>query len=146
VIGNSCNIHCRDRVYGLYISHSTSTLAYQVFNEVSLPTAIPVMIHADNHRSILNIMNNKNYWWTKYVDVKHHFVKQRTKLEQVTFNYIPSAKNITDFFTKLLPQDAILRFVKILRLYKHQNAMIQRSVEHGSLHQEYYDNILGPLL
>ena len=61
MIGNSCNTHCRGRVYGLYISYSTSTLAYQVFNEVGLPTAIPVMIHADNNRSILNIINNKNY-------------------------------------------------------------------------------------
>jgi len=61
VIGNSCNIHCRDRLYSLHISHSTSTLAYQVFNEVGLSTAIPVMIHANNNRSILNSINNKNY-------------------------------------------------------------------------------------
>jgi len=101
------------------------------------------MIYIDNNRFISNSINNKNHQWTKYI--KHYFVKQRTKLEQVTFDYIPSAENITDFFTKLLPQNTTLKFVKILKLYKHQNAMIQRSVKHELLYQEYHNNMLGLL-
>ena len=43
------------------------------------------------NRFISNSINNKNYWWTKYINVKHHFVEQKTKLGQVTFDYILSA-------------------------------------------------------
>jgi len=48
------------------------------FDKVGLPIATPVMIHIDNNRSI------------------------STKLGQVTFNYIPSAENVTNLFTKPL--------------------------------------------
>jgi len=46
------------------------------------------------------------------------------KLGQVIFNYITSAENVADLFTKPLPQDATLKFVKALGLHKYQNAMI----------------------
>ena len=86
------------------------------FNEVGLPTATPVVIHADNNGSISNSTNDKNYRQTKCVDIK-----QRIKLGQVTFNYIPFAENVADLFTKQLPRDATLKFVKALRLHKCQN-------------------------
>jgi len=47
------------------------------FNEVGLPTATPVVIHADNNGSISNSTNDKNYRQTKCVDIK-----QRIKLGQ----------------------------------------------------------------
>ena len=77
------------------------------------------MIHANNNGFISNSTNNKNHWQTKYIDVKHHFVKQRTKLGQVIFNYILFVDNVADLFTKSLPWDATLKFVNALGLYKY---------------------------
>ena len=102
------------------------------FDKVGFPIATPVMIHTDNNRSISSSTNDMNHQWTKHIDVKHHFVKQKTKLGQVIFNYIPSAENITNLFTKPLPWDAMLKFVKALGLHKGHNAMIMQwsRVEH----------------
>jgi len=36
---------------------------------------------------IANTINDKNHCRTKYIDIKYHFVKEHTKLEQVKFEY-----------------------------------------------------------
>jgi len=77
------------------------------------------MIHADNNGFISNSTNDKNYWQNKYIDIKHYFVKQRTNLGQVTFDYIPSTENVANLFTKPLPWNTTPKIVKVLRLYKH---------------------------
>lgn len=51
---------------------------------------------------IENSTNDENYYQIKYINIKHHFFKQRTKLGQVTFDYVLSANNIANLFTKLL--------------------------------------------
>ena len=51
---------------------------------------------------IENSTNDKNYYQIKYINTKHQFFKQRTKLDQVTFDYILSANNIANLFTKSL--------------------------------------------
>ena len=37
--------------------------------------------------ALSNSSNNKNHHYTEYIDIKHHFVKKHTKLEQVLFEY-----------------------------------------------------------
>jgi len=78
--------------------------------EIGLPTSRPIMIHADNNRSISHSLNDKNHWRTKYIDIQHHFVKDQVKLGNITFQYIPSSNNIADLFTKPLPQEKICQF------------------------------------
>ena len=77
------------------------------------------MIYADNNGSISNSTNDKNYWQTKYINIKHNFVKQRTKLGQVTFDYISSAENVTNLFIKPLSWNPTLKIINVLRLHKH---------------------------
>jgi len=64
------------------------------FDEVRLPTITPVMIYVDNNYFISYSLNNKNYQYTKHINVKYYFIKQRTKLSHVTFDYILSTNNI----------------------------------------------------
>ena len=71
-------------------------------DKVGLSTTIPVIIQTDNNESISNSINNKNHYYIKYINIKYHFVKQRTKCGQVIFNYILSVNNVADLFTKIL--------------------------------------------
>ena len=86
------------------------------FNEIGLPVTKPLIIHADNSGSISNSVNNKHHRRTKHIDVRHHFVKEHTKMGKVTFQHIPTTKNIADILTKSLPCDMLRKFVKYLGL------------------------------
>jgi len=41
----------------------------------------------------------------------HHFIKEHTKLGNITFQYIPTTENIADILTKALPQDTLCKFI-----------------------------------
>jgi len=86
------------------------------FEEIGLPIAKPVIIRADNIGSISISTNDKNHWRTKHIDIRHHFIKERTKANKVTFQYIPTAENIADLLTKPLPRDTTRKFVTYLDL------------------------------
>ena len=45
------------------------------FDKVGLSIIIPVVIWTENNGSISNSTNDKNYYNTKYIDIKYHFVK-----------------------------------------------------------------------
>ena len=77
------------------------------FEEIGLLMTWPITIHADNNRAIAFSMNNKNHRRTKHIDVRHHFIKEHAEANEVNFKYIPSALNMADFLTKLLPRDTI---------------------------------------
>jgi len=70
-------------------------------------------------------MNNKSHYRTKYINVKHYFIKEYVKAEEVIFKYIPSKENLADILTKLLVQEATKKINMELEL--------QRSVEPGGV-------------
>jgi len=86
-------------------------------SEIGLPMSKPITIFADNNGSISHSLNNKNHCRTKHIDVQHHFVKDQVKLGNINFQYIPSANNIADLFTKPLPREKIHQFTEKLCLY-----------------------------
>jgi len=89
------------------------------FNEVGLPIAKPIIIHADNSGVISNSINHKNHRRTKHIDIRHHFVKECTKSEEITFKYVPSAENLADILTKSLPHEATRKFAMSLSLTRY---------------------------
>jgi len=48
--------------------------------------------------------------------VCYYFVKEYAEANKVNFKYIPSALNMADFLTKLLPRDAIWKTIAALDL------------------------------
>jgi len=84
---------------------TTQALWLSKYFEIGLPIAKPVIICADNIGSISISTNDKNHRRTKHIDIRHHFIKERTKANEVTFQYIPTAENIADLLTKPLPRD-----------------------------------------
>jgi len=96
------------------------------FHEVGLPVNRPLTIYADNNRSIANSTTEKNYWYTKHINVRHHFIKEHVKLGNIRFQYIPTTENIADLLTKPLSKDILRKFMNYLELNtKLTNASVQ---------------------
>jgi len=85
-------------------------------SEIGLPTSNPIVIHADNNGSISHSLNDKNHWRIKHINVQYHFIKDQVKWGNITFQYLPSSNNVTDLFTKPLPQEKICQFITKLQL------------------------------
>jgi len=86
------------------------------FTKISLPVTNPITIYTDNNRSIFNSTNDKNYYRTKHIDIKFHFVKEHTKKKEIMFTYILSLDNLADLFTKSLPRKTIRRLATTMDL------------------------------
>jgi len=84
--------------------------------EIGLPLSRPITIYADNKGSITHCLNDKNHRRTKHIDIRHHFVKDQVKFGKVNSEYIPTANNIADLFTKPLARDKVLSFTSQLNL------------------------------
>ena len=76
----------------------------------------PITIYANNNGAIAISTNNKNHCHTKHIDMQHHFVKERTKVDKINFKYILSTSNMADFLMKPLLRDVIQRTITILDL------------------------------
>jgi len=70
-------------------------------------------------------LNNKSHHCTKYIDVKHYFIKEQTEQGNVTFKYISSADNLADIFTKPLPHETIQQLTSYLDMDSRPTSMVQ---------------------
>jgi hypothetical protein len=72
-------------------------------NEIGQSQLCPTPIFQDN-RSCIKIAQDPSVSdRTKHIDIKHHFIKERISLNDITLIYIPTAAMLADIFTKPLP-------------------------------------------
>jgi len=62
------------------------------FEKIGLPIAKSTIINANNNGTISISTNDKNHWYTKYIDVQYHFTKEQTKVGH--FNTPPPVKTL----------------------------------------------------
>jgi len=58
----------------------------------------------------------------RYIDVWHHFIKEKVKTEEFLPVYISSKVNIADLLTKSLSKNIMRNFTMDLGLYKPKEA------------------------
>ena len=73
-----------------------------------------IVINEDN-KSCIEFSNNPgSYRRTKHIDIKYHFVRERTLTGEVKLEYIPTKSQIADIFTKALAKDLFTKFRDLL--------------------------------
>jgi hypothetical protein len=65
----------------------------------------PGIIKGDSRGAILLTKNTKDHWKIKHIDIRHHYIQELVHSGKVTIEQIPSANNLADLFTKVLPHD-----------------------------------------
>lgn len=87
----SASATCREAAW---LQHLLRDIGY-------LPT--PVALGCDNQSTLTLIRHPTVSNKLKHIDVAHHYARECAEAGTVAFHYIPSAKNVADIFTKLLP-------------------------------------------
>ena len=99
------------RSMSLCLLPAKNHLTLHVFSNITGMTFEPVPLHGDNTGSIFLAQNPVNHNRSKHIDVKFHHIRQQLERKKVTVQYIPSADNLADPFTKPLPRAKWMNFL-----------------------------------
>eukprot|EP00854_Cymbomonas_tetramitiformis_P034618 gene34618-biopygen34526 len=83
---------------------------------------LPVVLHGDNHASVLQAESALNNTATRHIAVRDRYVAKLVELGRVLIAKVPSAQNLADFFTKSLPVDRFRVLRSIVLRYFHNTA------------------------
>jgi hypothetical protein len=75
----------------------------QVLSEIGYQQNDASLILADNQGAIVLSEDQSNHQRSKHIDVRYHFIRERTANGEVAFKYVRSCNNVADIFTKALP-------------------------------------------
>ena len=89
-----------------------------VFEELGLPVLQPTVMREDNKACQLFADRARNFNRIKHIDVRYHFVQERMTMGNVRVDYMPTAENVADIFTKALPRESFCEFRALLVVSK----------------------------
>jgi hypothetical protein len=75
----------------------------QLLGELGYCQTGPSLLLADNQGAIVLSEDQSNHACTKHIDVRFHFVRERTANGEIFVKYVQSQDNVVDIFTKPLP-------------------------------------------
>jgi len=73
-----------------------------------------MVIRCNNQGAISLTKNPTHHAQTKYIDVQHHFVRQRVENGKVRFEYCPMEHMVADVLTKALSKE---RYHKLINMF-----------------------------
>ena len=86
---------------------------YQLMKDLLVLT-LPVVVHVDNQGAAFIAEKEVNNKLTKHIDVRFHFVRQYIADKIIDMQYIPTALNVADIFTKPLDTVIFARLCELL--------------------------------
>ena len=87
----------------------------------SVDTGVPLCacltpVYSDNQSAISQVRGESDYHArSKHIDIRHHFVKAAARREEVDIQWVESAKQLADVFTKPLDTPTFLRLRQRMR-------------------------------
>ena len=77
----------------------------------------PTILHIDNQSSIALAHNPEFHDRTKHVDIRHHFLREKVKNNELSLQYLPTNEQPADLLTKGLSREKHETFTKKIGLY-----------------------------
>ena len=84
----------------------------QLISEPGIDTVSPTPIHIDNRAAIELTKDSKFHARAKHIDIKHHYVRNTIKDQDIVIVSCASKENLADVFTKSLPQEQHAYLIK----------------------------------
>jgi len=85
-------------------------------NELGLLHPGSTLLLCDNNGALSLAYDPSHHTRSKHIDVRFHYIRERTDDGTINIGRIPSADNLADLFTKALPRPAFERFRNFLGL------------------------------
>ena len=85
-------------------------------DEVAIERTSPSFIKGDSKGAIALTKNTKDHAKIKYIDIRHHYIRELVQSGSIVFEQTPSADNLADLFTKPLPRDQHHRILQALNI------------------------------
>lgn len=89
--------------------------------QIGLTTNEPISILNDNNGCIALSKNPVHHERSKHIAMRHHFLREKVEDHSVKLDFIPSADNLADMFTKALPQPAFEHLKKQIGISKYRS-------------------------
>lgn len=86
-------------------------------DEVQMEHDTPGIIMGDSRGAIALAKNTKDHGKVKHIDIRHHYLRELVKSEQIIFEQVSSTDNLADLFTKPLSRDHHHRLLKALTIF-----------------------------
>ena len=76
----------------------------KLLRSVHLPQTCPTTIKKNNQIAIKLTDKKSSHKHTKYLEVKYYYYRKQQEKGEIYIEYISTAENVADFFTKPLPR------------------------------------------
>jgi hypothetical protein len=77
-----------------------------LLSDLGVVSEQPPVLFGDNQGAVALASNPIAHKRTKHIDVRHHFIRQLVEGKALSIQYVPTADNRSDVFTKNLPRPA----------------------------------------
>nr|GEY00093.1 retrovirus-related Pol polyprotein from transposon TNT 1-94 [Tanacetum cinerariifolium] len=64
-----------------------------------------IPMYYDNRNAIALCCNTVQHLWCKYIDIRHHFIREQVEKDVLEFFFVTTDYQLTDIFTKALPRE-----------------------------------------
>ena len=78
---------------------------------ISINRQSRITIYEDNQGAVYISGNPVDHNRTKHIDVRYHYVREKVADGAILVQYIPTEKQVADYFTKALPEEKFKDFV-----------------------------------
>ena len=84
----------------------------QLLSSIGIAVQSRITIYEDNQGAVYISGNPVDHNRTKHIDVRYHYVREKVADGAILVQYIPTEKQVADYFTKALPEEKFKDFVK----------------------------------
>jgi hypothetical protein len=85
---------------------------YYLLKDVGIQVNLPIIVKTDNIGAMFMAQNASSGVRTRHVDTRYHFVRENLEDGIIKIEFVKSAENDSDIFTKNVSQDVYERHVK----------------------------------
>ncbi len=87
-----------------------------LFSDLEIPFKFPISLLVDNQSTIALMENPIFHAHSKHIEVRHHWMREKTGDGTIQLEYVPMADQVADIFTKLLNSEKFRKFCDALGL------------------------------
>ena len=92
------------------------TWTLQVLENLKFDVDLPVSIYSDSEGARAISENNVFHKRTKHIELHYHFIREKIQNKILRVEEVQSSNNVTDIFTKALPESTHMQHVHALGL------------------------------